>query len=164
MLVYWSVNEHTLDLPPTLDASGKWIFTRQFFVIFLGWLSDPFKRCWWPPTKESKGHFQSSGLGCVSGNLIDLGLEESKFLVVWVAFFDASTLSNRESYRDLVGILQKNPSKPGFHGMPWFSVRLQALGKKNTSSSMADTPAASPKVEKNTLPKMRRLEGNIYLP
>ncbi len=26
----------------------------QFFVTFLGWLSEPFKGCWWPPTIGDK--------------------------------------------------------------------------------------------------------------
>ena len=25
-------------------------------VTFSGWLSDPFKGCWWPPTRGKKGH------------------------------------------------------------------------------------------------------------
>ena len=28
---------------------------------FLGWLSDPFKGVKWPPTRGSKGHFESPG-------------------------------------------------------------------------------------------------------
>lgn len=30
--------------------------TRQFFVPFLGYLSDPFKGYSWPPTGDQKGH------------------------------------------------------------------------------------------------------------
>ena len=32
-------------------------------VTFLGWWKrDPFKGCWWPPTRGSKGHFESPGV------------------------------------------------------------------------------------------------------
>ena len=34
------------------DSNKAW----QFFVTFLGWLSDPFKGESWPPTRESKDH------------------------------------------------------------------------------------------------------------
>ena len=32
------------------------IYTWQFFVTFLGWLSDPSEGCWGPQTGGSKGH------------------------------------------------------------------------------------------------------------
>lgn len=35
-----------------------------FKVTLLGWLSDPFKDCWWPPTRGWKAHFESPGYWC----------------------------------------------------------------------------------------------------
>ena len=36
--------------------------TWWFKVTFLGWLSDPLKGVKWPPTRGSKGHFESPGI------------------------------------------------------------------------------------------------------
>ena len=38
------------------------VYTWQFFVTFLGWLSDPSKGCCGPPTGGSKGHIESPGI------------------------------------------------------------------------------------------------------
>ena len=37
------------------------LYLAILLATFLGWLSDPLKGCWWPPTGESKGHFESPG-------------------------------------------------------------------------------------------------------
>ena len=44
-----------------VESHSRSVEGWDFKVTFLGWLSDPFKGCWWPPTRGYKRHFESPG-------------------------------------------------------------------------------------------------------